>query len=91
VNKFRATTAADAVPHMTHGDTLHQSYELDLDRATAKLPNTEVGGVWVAFYQDGSGVYLFRSEVEALRFAVDRSAAVVFVEWGVEVREATRQ
>lgn len=48
-------------------------------------------GVWVAYYSDRSGAAVFPTEVEALRYAVEVSAAVQFVEWGEDVfTKATR-
>ena len=42
-------------------------------------------GAWVAYYPDLSGVAVFGSELEALRYAVSRSMLVKFVEYGKEI------
>jgi hypothetical protein len=44
-------------------------------------------GVWVARYSDGSGVYVFASEIAALRHAVTTSMEVVFVPFGEDAKE----
>ena len=44
-------------------------------------------GAWVAYYTDWSGLRLFASEVDALRYAVDHGMAVLFVAWGEDPRE----
>lgn len=42
-------------------------------------------GCWVAYYSDWSGVAVFPTEIEALRYAVSRSMLVEFKPWG-EIR-----
>lgn len=39
-------------------------------------------GVWVARYSDGSGLYLFATEIDALRHAVGSAMEVVHVPYG---------
>jgi hypothetical protein len=43
------------------------------------------GGAWVAYYSDRSGAYVFASEIEALRKAVESSMQVRFVKWGEDL------
>lgn len=40
------------------------------------------GGFWLAYYSDYSGFAVFATEIEALRYAVDRSMQVEFKNWG---------
>lgn len=42
-------------------------------------------GVWVVYYSDRSGAWVFATEVEALRVAVDKSASCQHVRFGCEV------
>lgn len=42
-------------------------------------------GVWIVYYSDRSGAWVFDSELEALRLAVEKSATVKFVNWGGEI------
>ena len=42
--------------------------------------------VWVAYYSDYSGISVFQTEIEALRFAVSRGMWVERFESGGEVR-----
>ena len=42
-------------------------------------------GVWIAYYSDRSGVVPFGSEIEALRYAVDKSMTVRRVPFGEDV------
>lgn len=42
-------------------------------------------GVWVAYYLDKSACVPFATELDALRFAVDRSMSVRFVRFGETV------
>lgn len=42
-------------------------------------------GVWIAYYHDRSTIVVFDTELKALRYAVENSMAVKFVEWGNEV------
>jgi hypothetical protein len=44
-----------------------------------------LSGIWLAYYADWSGVAVFATEIEALRYAVGRSMQVEFREWG-EIR-----
>lgn len=44
-------------------------------------------GVWVAYHADWSAVVLFATEVKALRYAVENSMQVKFMEYGVPLRE----
>lgn len=43
------------------------------------------GGVWVAYHSDWSGVGVFATELEALRYASSRTMTVEFCQWG-EIR-----
>lgn len=45
-------------------------------------------GCWVAYYVDWSGMAVFNSELKAMRYAVEKSMRVMFVPWGVDLREA---
>jgi hypothetical protein len=49
------------------------------------VPVEQPRGFWLCRYGDWSGIAAFPTEVEALRYAVDKSMTVEFVEWG-EVR-----
>lgn len=40
------------------------------------------GGCWLAYYGDRSGVAVFGDELEALRYAVERSMSVKWQPWG---------
>jgi hypothetical protein len=44
-------------------------------------------GVWVAYHSDWSDFVIFRSEMKALRHAVDNTMGVVFVPFGRSPRE----
>lgn len=44
--------------------------------------------IWVAYYYDHSGVAVFDSEIEALRYALARSMQVKRVPFGVDLWEA---
>jgi hypothetical protein len=48
-------------------------------------------GVWAAYYPDDSAVAVFATEIDALRAAVDRSMAVVFWPYGMDLNEARRE
>lgn len=48
--------------------------------------NTPLTGVWVARYFDGSGIVAFPTEVQALRYAVERQMEVAFVAWGNDLQ-----
>jgi hypothetical protein len=50
----------------------------------------EPWGVWLAFYRDWSGLAVFATEVEALRYAVGKGMAVAFAKFGEDLREAVR-
>lgn len=50
-----------------------------------KLPAERLGGCWIAYYSDWSGIAVFGTEIEALRHAVEHSMIVQFFQWG-EVR-----
>jgi hypothetical protein len=43
-------------------------------------------GAWVTYYADWSGIAIFATELEALRYAVGRTMEVKFVEFGGEIR-----
>lgn len=47
-------------------------------------------GAWLAYYTDQSGMAIFGTEVEALRYAVERSMQVIFWQYGTDLGEATR-
>ena len=51
----------------------------------ATIPVEREPGVWVAYCSDRSGVYLFATEIEALRYAVGYCMMVKFAEFGKEV------
>jgi hypothetical protein len=40
------------------------------------------GGVWVAYYHDGSGFVVFSTEIEALRYALANSMTVRYARFG---------
>lgn len=42
--------------------------------------------VWVAYYSDWSGIAVFSTEIEALRYAVERGMQVKGLESGDELR-----
>lgn len=46
-------------------------------------------GCWAAYYSDRSGVAIFATEIEALRYAVTNSMQVCFWEFGQDLVEAT--
>lgn len=48
--------------------------------------NTEQWSVWVAYYTDYSGIAVFETEIEALRFAVGKGMQVERFTSGGEVR-----
>jgi hypothetical protein len=48
-------------------------------------PPQPLSGVWLAYYTDWSGLAVFATEIEALRYAVDHTMSVAFREWG-EIR-----
>lgn len=45
-------------------------------------------GVWVSYYSDYSGIYVHRTELDALRAAIEPKRDVVFVRWGEDIRDA---
>lgn len=45
-------------------------------------------GAWLAYYADQSGMAIFASEVEALRYAVEHSMQVTFWQFGTDRSEA---
>lgn len=45
-------------------------------------------GCYIAYNDDWSGMAVFSSEVQALRYAVERSMKVARVPFGVDLREA---
>jgi hypothetical protein len=47
-------------------------------------------GVWLGYHEDWSGMAVFSSELAALRWAVERNAAVTRVPFGVDLREAVK-
>ena len=77
----------EAVPHEWHYDCENKGCE---EVRMSKLPNPDKfpetpEGAWVAYYPDLSGVAVFSSELEALRYAVSRSMLVKFLEYGKEI------
>lgn len=56
-----------------------------------KLPVTSGPGVWMSYYDDGSGVYPHESEIAAHRASMGLGRQVVFVRWGESVRDAERR
>lgn len=46
------------------------------------------GGVWLAYYRDWSGMAVFRTELDALRYAVEKGMAVTPLLFGVDLKEA---
>jgi hypothetical protein len=58
---------------------------------TPPAPPTDYGGAWVVFYPDTSGVTLFPTPDEAWRYALDKSAWVTFLAWGVDLAEFIEQ
>ena len=44
------------------------------------------GGAWIAYCPDYSGANVFGDELSALRFAVEHSMSVKFVEYGGSIR-----
>lgn len=47
------------------------------------LPRT---GCWMAFFEDFSDAFIFDSELEALRHAVNNKMSCRFVEWGQSIK-----
>jgi hypothetical protein len=47
-------------------------------------------GVWLAYYSDWSGMAVFESELECLRYAVDKTMTVKYVPFGQDLRDAVR-
>lgn len=45
-------------------------------------------GCWVAYYSDNSDFRVFRSEIAALRVALDLSMKVIYCHWGESPVEA---
>lgn len=48
-------------------------------------------GVWLAYYPDQSGWRIFKSEIAALRFAVDTSMSITFLHYGEDPHDAVRK
>jgi hypothetical protein len=48
-------------------------------------------GSWVAYYSDWSSLSIFHSEIDALRFAVDKSMDVIFVPDGESPMHIVRE
>ena len=48
-------------------------------------------GAYLAYYPDWSGWRIFKSEIAALRHAVDRSMSVTFLEYGEDPLEAVKK
>lgn len=44
------------------------------------------GGCWIVHYSDWSGAWVFDSEIDALRAAVENHADVKWVKWGEHLR-----
>lgn len=47
-------------------------------------------GCWATYYPDRSGMAIFASEVDALRYAVGNSMQVFFWAYGLDLSEAVR-
>jgi hypothetical protein len=45
-------------------------------------PPGRAGGVWIAYHSDGSGLVVFASELEALRYALPSGMQVKFALFG---------
>jgi hypothetical protein len=54
----------------------------------SKRKRSRVGGVWVAYHADWSGLSIHSSELAALRAAVDRSQAVMFWPFNMDRADA---
>lgn len=52
---------------------------------TERTTDEASAGVWIARHSDWSGIAVFATEIEALRYAVDHSMQVAFMTWG-EIR-----
>jgi hypothetical protein len=48
---------------------------------------TPAGGVWVAYYSDGSSFAVFEAEVEAYRYALPLSMKVTFLPYGICIQD----
>ncbi len=56
--------------------------ECRLQHPTPALSSELPGGCWLAYYHDWSAMAVFDQEIDALRYALDKTMAVRFVEWG---------
>lgn len=45
----------------------------------------DLTGCWVAYYHDRSGAAVFKDEIDALRYAVERNMEVKLVHWGHDI------
>ena len=52
---------------------------------------TTPAGVWLSYYPDNSAVAPHGSEIDAYRYALPRSQSVLFVPFGMTIREAEAQ
>jgi hypothetical protein len=68
------------------GDNVAEPVVHNADYVAPALP----GGVWLAYYSDWSGMAVFATEIEALRYAVEKSMIVSPVVYGVDLKEAVR-
>lgn len=62
--------------------SMQEAAAMSIQRADTQLDG---GGAWVAYYSDRSAAAVFRTELEALRVAVERSMQVKFVTWGEDI------
>ena len=51
----------------------------------------ETGWYWLAYYADWSGLAVFETEIDALRYAVDRSMQVMRVPTHADIREYVQE
>ena len=61
--------------------------EIDGDTSRTVRPD----GVWLAYYSDWSGFWVFATEIEALRHAVESQCNTVFLPFGADPHEVDRQ
>lgn len=62
-----------------------------IEMPSIDAPSVPAAGCWVAAHQDRSGVYVFDSEIEALRYANNYGGmSVQFVKFGNEIFETQR-
>lgn len=52
------------------------------------MPTNPPAGVWLSYYSDGSAATPHGAEIDAYRYALPRAQSVLFVPFGMTIREA---